>query len=220
MNEINSTDYHDYVIRDGKLIAQFEQMYKNASDIPWRQNQQESWIDVRLTKELLADEKNISRIIDYGCGLGHYLDILVRSHCSIGVGFDISETAILMARNNFPDYSFKTGDLMKPNSFNLKPIIGKSIHVIRGTLWYVFQSFSVVIENICEQMSEGDILLVVQNFPPLNSNFIGKDVIPDSKTLIELISKSSLFIQKSVWYEQFNDNTNDSWFIGKFIKLI
>jgi SAM-dependent methyltransferase len=206
MNKINSTDYHDYVIKDGKLIAQFEEMYKNSSDIPWRQNQQENWIDVRLTKELLADEKNICRIIDYGCGLGHYLDILVRSHCSIGVGYDISETAILTARNNFPEYSFKTADLMRPNSFNLKSIIQKSIHVLRGTLWYVFPKFSIVIENIRNQMSEGDILLVVQNFPPLSSNFVGKDVIPDPKTLIELISLSSFSIEKQIWYEQFNEN--------------
>ncbi|MDP3467521.1 MAG: methyltransferase domain-containing protein [Daejeonella sp.] len=218
MNEINSTDYHDYVIKDGKLIAQFEQMYKNASDIPWRQNQQESWIDVRLTKELLADEKNISRIIDYGCGTGHYLDILVRGLGGNGLGFDISETAIVKAQNNFPNYSFKTGDLMNPNSFDVASINEESIHVIRGTLWYVFPKLSVVIKNIFDQMSSGDTLLVVQNFPPLSSNFVGKDVIPDPQTLISLIDKSTLSLQKSIWYEQFKDNANDSWFIGKFKK--
>lgn len=218
MNEINSTDYHDYVIKDGKLIAQFEQMYKNASVIPWRQNQQESWIDVRLTKELLEDEKNISRVIDYGCGTGHYLDILVRSMGGSGLGFDISETAVVKAQSNFPDYSFKTRDLMNPNSFDVTSINEESIHVIRGTLWYVFPKLSVVIKNIFDQMSVGDILLVVQNFPPLNSNFVGKEVIPDPQTLINLINRSSLSLQKSIWYEQFKDNANDSWFIGKFKK--
>jgi SAM-dependent methyltransferase len=218
MNKINSTDYHDYVIKDGKLIAQFEQMYKNASVIPWRQNQQESWIDVRLTKELLEDEKNISRVIDYGCGTGHYLDILVRSMGGSGLGFDISETAVVKAQSNFPDYSFKTRDLMNPNSFDVASINEESIHVIRGTLWYVFPKLSVVIKNIFDQMSVGDILLVVQNFPPLNSNFVGKEVIPDPQTLINFINRSSLSLQKSIWYEQFKDNANDSWFIGKFKK--
>jgi SAM-dependent methyltransferase len=218
MNEINSTDYHDYVIKDGKLIAQFEQMYRNACDIPWRQNQQESWIDVRLTKELLEDEKNISRVIDYGCGTGHYLDILVRSMGGSGLGFDISETAVVKAQSNFPNYSFKTGDLMNPNSFDVASINEESIHVIRGTLWYVFPKLSVVIKNIVDQMSVGDTLLVVQNFPPLNSNFVGKEVIPDPQTLINLINRSSLSLQQSIWYEQFKDNANDSWFIGKFKK--
>jgi SAM-dependent methyltransferase len=218
MNEINSTDYHDYVIKDGKLILQFEQMYKNASDIPWRQNQQESWIDVRLTKELLADEKSINWIIDYGCGTGHYLDILVRGLGGNGIGFDIAETAILKAQSNFPDYSFKTGDLMMPDSFHVPSINEESIHIIRGTLWYVFPKLSVVIKNIFDQMSSGDTLLVVQNFPPLSSNFVGKDVIPDPQTLISLINKSTLSLQKSIWYEQFKDNANDSWFIGKFKK--
>ena len=218
MNEINSTDYHDYVIKDGKLIAQFEQMYRNACDIPWRQNQQESWIDVRLTKELLEDEKNISRVIDYGCGTGHYLDILVRSMGGSGLGFDISETAVLKAQSNLSNYSFKTGDLMMPDSFRLPSINEESIHAIRGTLWYVFPKLSVVIKNIFNQMSSGDILLVVQNFPPLSSNFVGKEVIPDPQTLINLINRSSLSLQKSIWYEQFKDNANDSWFIGKFKK--
>lgn len=49
MKELTSTDYHDYVIMDGKLIAEFEQMYQNSSQIPWHQNEQENWIDVRFT---------------------------------------------------------------------------------------------------------------------------------------------------------------------------
>jgi|TARA_B100000315_G_scaffold178802_1_gene167474 hypothetical protein len=39
--EIKSDDYHDYVIKDGRLIGEFEQMYKNSRDIPWHQDRQE-----------------------------------------------------------------------------------------------------------------------------------------------------------------------------------
>ena len=35
---INSKDYHDYVIKDGKLVGEFEQMYQNVKD-PWPESQ-------------------------------------------------------------------------------------------------------------------------------------------------------------------------------------
>ena len=38
--EIKSDDYRDYVIKDGRLIGEFEQMYKNSRDIPWHQDTQ------------------------------------------------------------------------------------------------------------------------------------------------------------------------------------
>jgi hypothetical protein len=49
-----STDYHDYVFRDGKLVGEFEEMYLNSATTPWHQDEQENWIDVRLTKEMLC----------------------------------------------------------------------------------------------------------------------------------------------------------------------
>lgn len=221
MSNIKSKDYHDYVIKDGKLIAEFEEMYQNSETIPWHQNEQENWIDVRLTKELLSDEINIERTIDYGCGTGHYLDILVRNLGGKGIGFDISPTAISQAQDNFSSYFFGTGDLMVPHfNFDLVKTEGKSLYAIRGTLWYVFTQMSIVVENLIRQMSVGDILLVVQNFPPLNSNFVGKDVIPDPNALTSFfLSNKSLFLEKKIWYEQNNNNKNDSWFIGKFLKV-
>lgn len=104
MSDIKSKDYHDYVIKEGKLIAEFEEMYQNSETIQWHQNEQENWKDVRLTKELLSDEINLERTIDYGCGTGHYLDILVRNLGGKGIGFDISPTAITHAQKNFSTY--------------------------------------------------------------------------------------------------------------------
>jgi hypothetical protein len=50
-----STDYHDYVFREGRLAGEFEEMYRNSAIAPWHQNEQENWIDVRLTKEFFQD---------------------------------------------------------------------------------------------------------------------------------------------------------------------
>jgi hypothetical protein len=67
----NIRDDHDYVFREGKLIGDFEAMYRNREETPWHQDKQESWIDVRLTRETLRGFKPFGEIHDLGCGLGH-----------------------------------------------------------------------------------------------------------------------------------------------------
>jgi len=42
MVKINSDDYHDYVIKNGKLIGEFDQMYLKSKNIPWHQDKQEN----------------------------------------------------------------------------------------------------------------------------------------------------------------------------------
>jgi hypothetical protein len=37
-------DYHQYVFREGKLIGDFEAMYRNSKAIPRHQDKQESWL--------------------------------------------------------------------------------------------------------------------------------------------------------------------------------
>ena len=64
-------------------------------------------------------------------------------------------------------------------------------------------------------MSGGDQLLVVQNFPPLDSSFIGKDVIPNHHALIEHFSGLFVLV-RHLWYEDTLKVANDNWFIGCF----
>jgi hypothetical protein len=59
------------------------------------------------------------------------------------------------------------------------------------------------------------LLLVDQNFPPLDSNFIGKQVIPDERALIGHFSRRFRLV-RSVWYRDTVATANDNWFIGLF----
>lgn len=100
-----SKDYHDYVFREGKLVGEFEAMYRNSEGIPWHQDEQESWVDVRLTSEMLRDVGSYDEIHDLGCGLGHYLAIMrsrIGSESCRCVGYDISETACAKAKQVWP----------------------------------------------------------------------------------------------------------------------
>lgn len=217
-----SKDYHDYVFRDGQLVGKFEEMYRYSEAVPWHQDQQHDWIDVRLTVDLLKDLGTFEEIHDLGAGLGHYL-ALMRSHVGDkncrGYGYDVSETACAKARMAFPELQFEVLDLMRESSYQLSKsragTVARRLFIIRGTLWYVYPKLKNVVKNIRSMMDERDKLLVVQNFPSLDSAFVGKEVIPDHTALIEHFSK--LFIPlRHLWYEEKVKTDNDNWFVGLF----
>lgn len=216
-----SKDYHDYVIRNGKLIAQFEDMYRYSEGVPWHQDEQENWVDVRLTVEMLKDLGPYDEVHDLGCGLGYYL-VMMRERLgtkdSRAFGYDISSTACEKARTLFPEARFAPLDLMLPTavSAGAQPEVpARRLFIIRGTLWYVFPQLANVVKVIRSMTAVGDQLLVVQNFPPLENSFVGKDVIPDHHALIRHFSGSFVPV-RHVWYQDTFKTSNDNWFIGLF----
>lgn len=50
----DSTDYHDYVSKDGKYIGDFESMCRNSDTTPWHQDEQSDWIVIRLKNARLS----------------------------------------------------------------------------------------------------------------------------------------------------------------------
>lgn len=214
-----STDYHDYVFKNGRLVGQFEEMYRHSATVPWHQNTQADWIDVRLTKQFLTDVGPFDEIHDLGCGLGNYLDLIRHSagtkNCRCQ-GYDISETACEKARIQFPHFTFTQFDLTTAEKIRAAPDQkGNRLFMLRGTLWYVVPKLEVVISNIRALMQPGDKFLVVQNFPPLGSSFIGKDILPDHHALIKHMSRFFISI-RHIWYEDTLKTANDNWFIGLF----
>jgi len=217
------TDYHNYVFRGGKLVGEFEEMYRNSAIVPWHQDEQASWIDVRLTKEMMRDVGKFDEIHDLGCGTGHYLNLIAEDSLASGgmtYGYDISETACKTAARNFPNSKFSVFDLTEQTTKTLPPTkVGEPqptrLFMIRATLWYVHQRFETVIDNIKSMMISGDRLLVVQNFPPLDSQFIGKEVLPNHSALIRHFSRSFV-LDRHIWYEDRFALVNDNWFIGVF----
>ena len=103
--EIKSDDYHDYVIKDGRLIGEFEQMYKNSRDIPWHQDRQEDWLEVQVPTMLLKQYGQFDSMVDFGCGLGYFLDTIYRlcgsNSCNLN-GYDIAQTACSKGKEIFP----------------------------------------------------------------------------------------------------------------------
>lgn len=219
MTDINSKDYHDFVIKNGKLIGEFEQMYNKSSDIPWHQDQQDDLLEVRLAIELLKEYKPFDAIIDLGCGLGYFLDLLKRTagnpNC-FTAGYDISKTCCDKAKALFPESTFQTFNLTDHTCPQVSIKYKSRLFSIRGTLWYVFPKIDNVINNINNMTTTNDLLLISQNFPPLNSNFVGKEVIPNPEAIINLFNKFAPI--KTIFLEDKVSQNNNNWFTGIFLR--
>lgn len=101
-------DYHDYVIKDGRFIGRFEEMYRACED-PWHQSAQPNriarWAGIEFLRRYGA-----RTAVEFGCGLGYYSDWIHRETGMVPVGYDISETAVAKARMRFPHLDFRVGN--------------------------------------------------------------------------------------------------------------
>jgi len=221
-------DYHDFVIKDGCLIGEFEQMYQKSLDVPWHQDQQENCLDVRLAVELIQEYGPFDVICDFGCGLGYFLNV-VAEHCGgtecVLYGYDISQTACIKGRSIFPDISFHCFDLMhKYPDFQLDELRksisdgDRRLFMLRGTLWYVFPHIAYVVNNLQRIIDPKDLFLVSQNFPPLTTNFVGKEAIPDPSSILGLFKRDFKPL-RTIWLENKLSSGNDNWFIAIMQKL-
>jgi SAM-dependent methyltransferase len=222
MVQINSDDYHDYVFKDGVFIGKFEEMYKKSKDIPWHQDKQDDWLDIKITVELLKEYGPFDYICDFGCGLGYFLDILYKK---IGkkeakiIGYDISKTCCEKARKLFPNFNFNQLDLMGENKYTLNKELNnkaeKRLFVLRGTLWYIFLNMHNVVKNIANIVTGESLLFICQNFPPLESQFVGKEVIPNPEAIITWFSPY-FSPMKTIWLKDYQNDGNVNWFLGIF----
>jgi len=102
--------YQDYVIKDGKLVGEFDQMYRDHDD-PWDQSTREQSALEKLIALELIRRNCYKRVIEFGSGLGYFTAELA-TVCSQVLGVDVSKTAITRARQRHPYLTFEKADLL------------------------------------------------------------------------------------------------------------
>ena len=144
----NTPRYQDYVIKNGKLIGDFEGLYK-AFDDPWHQSKEDQVSDSRRILAVawcnqLRKKFGCCRVAELGCGYGYLTAQLLQQGFS-SVGVDISETAIKKARDLNPSSTFVTAGL---NDFATISQFDPDIFLMAEITWYVLDDLDKFIKNI------------------------------------------------------------------------
>jgi SAM-dependent methyltransferase len=140
--------YQDLVIKDGKLVADWEKLYKDF-DNPWKQKDP----NVICSKSRLAvinylSVYRIKSVVEIGCGLGFTTNFIHSSIPNIEIiGVDISHNAISKAKAGFPSLKFMQADIM-----DLVDIEGYDAFFMSEISWYLLEDeiFSKVLSELKE----------------------------------------------------------------------
>lgn len=179
-----SDNYRDYVIRDGKLIGRFDEMYRHSAEVPWHQDETVRAIFSDITIAILRHYP-ARTVFDVGCGLGYMTSRLARELPGVErvVGADISATAVSKARQAFPDLQFVVGgvhDAPVTEQFDLV--------VTKDVLWYVIDDLDRYLDALLARSAKW--VYVGQSFPD-SRPFLGDQVLPDAAALFQRLQERS-----------------------------
>jgi SAM-dependent methyltransferase len=136
--------YQDFVIKDGRLVGEWNQLYSTFSD-PWLQSEPEAVQDSRrflvdhwcrrLSSVLKAEPL---KVMEVGCGLGHMTRRLSESGHEV-VGVDISEEAIVRAKDLYPNCNFSVRNTLDDEFFYGLDV---DVFVLAEVTWYMLDGLS------------------------------------------------------------------------------
>ncbi|MFN3402452.1 MAG: class I SAM-dependent methyltransferase [Cytophagaceae bacterium] len=171
------SSYHDYVIKEGKFIGKFDEMYEKFED-PWIQSLQVNKYS-RMAGIYHILNFNIKSVLECGCGLGYYADWIRRETGIVPKSVDISSVAIERARQLFPDLDFEVADISKElkNYKNLDCVMFTEI------LWYILADLNGIYEVLHKEF-KGKYLIINQVFYKGTQKY-GTEYFTNMKELID-----------------------------------
>ncbi len=141
--------YQDYVIKDGRFVGRFEEMYKHFDD-PWHQSEprlsQESYS--RWATILHIRRFGIGSLVECGAGLGNLTHLITQETGARVTGIDISETAVRKARTRYHDLRFEVDTVA-----NLSRYRDHDAVLFAEITWYLLDQFDSVLETLRSHFS-------------------------------------------------------------------
>jgi len=187
--KIHSKNYRDYVIKDGKFIGAFEEMYQNVED-PWNHGDatatQYDLALLLLQRHAVCQDGG--RVLDIGCGKGAFTSRVreILPICSI-TGVDISSTAIQHAnkKHGSKNIEFHTLDIQK----DFRTIKTRyDLIIISQMAWYILPRLGEIIQYLTDYVLERKgYLLINQAFYKPQEQTYGKEMISTVEDLLEYV---------------------------------
>lgn len=145
--------YQDYVIKKGKFIGKFDEMYKKHKD-PWnllKINQNTFQINYKLIFNFCEElkkylkKKNI-KVLELGCGYPQILNELKKNGFDV-YGLDVSETIIKKSKKKYPKLKNKIfkSDIINQELFEK---VRADIYIMNDISWYILPKIKKLILNL------------------------------------------------------------------------
>jgi SAM-dependent methyltransferase len=199
MPVINSPDYHDYFIKDGRFIGEFEQMYRNVDD-PWSCAGKSGSLYNDLLLALLKHAAPPNAVIfEAGCGLGALAARIKAEIPSAAVkGCDVSTTAVEKARVAHPGIEFFAQDL---TALDRAPIAPATLDVVTlaQVLWCVLEHAPRILRDVFRLLKPGGSLIVLQQFYSDAEQKYGRGIVEDPKDFLAMVTHAGFVIRQDIY---------------------
>lgn len=143
-----SLDYHDYVIKDGRLVGKFEEMYRVCPD-PWPETEDDlnnNPCSIR-TRQIVAAH-GFRKVLSVGSGKGFHLNWLSQTCLNtLFKGCEVSKTAVEHSRKAYPHLQVSCLDIkdFSDCSWDFDLIL------FREVIWYVLDYWTEIVEGLKER---------------------------------------------------------------------
>jgi SAM-dependent methyltransferase len=172
-------DYHKYVIKDGELVAKFEEMYRECAD-PWNQSNvishdaMRNLISVMLPSWCNKASGQSGRVVELGCGAGYFTKLIKdRNPYWDVLGVDISKTAVEIANKHNDRVQHIVLDVMSPDFFDVGILEIKRFKpdaiIMCQLSWYILPRLTELIEQFRQLNSK--IIHQLTFYPPGKQTF-------------------------------------------------
>lgn len=202
--------YQDYVIKDAKLVGEFEEMYRDHDD-PWVQLSSSELMPDRAvalsTIRRLVETGKVRRVLEVGCGLGLFTQQISETGAE-AFGIDISPTAIEKAKAAHSTPVFQVGDLMSTDIYeNIKP----DMIVLSEITWYVLDQLQAF-ATYCQKTHPDSYLMHILTFYPPGQQSYGTEYFSDFDGLKAFLPIE--IIEEAEFRGQNFGATTRSYFVG------
>lgn len=198
--------YQDYVIKDGKFVGQFEEMYEKFDD-PWMQTVKEP--NAREKAVILEWCKKLGRlrIMEIGCGLGVFTRQIHDAGFDV-LGIDISATAIKKARLRNPGVNFKTGDILDFQAYHdFRP----EVIIMSEISWYVLEKIVPFLTFLKSEFPHVILMHTLTTYPEGEQKY-GKEYFTNQKEINKFFGLSYMDSGEVA----IGGGIVKTWFVGKF----
>jgi len=186
MSNTKYSRYQDYVIRDGKLIGEFEEMYKDFED-PWEQTTRKEYASEKAVVINLIKKSHAKKLIELGCGFGHFTNKINKSVDHI-LGVDISETAINKAKSLYPNCEFVVGDIL---DFDIYDKYQPDVIVMAEITWYVLDKLDDFKSYLKNNLPNTQLIHLLTTYPAGTQQY-GKEKFTNLEQIMDYFQMSYL----------------------------